>query len=37
MPDVIHNNFKLTGKDSWTDKNFEIIIPSQTTQALISE
>lgn len=34
VPDTIHNSFKLTGKDSWTGKIFEITIPSQTTDSL---
>lgn len=34
LPQQIHNEIKLTGQDVWTGKNFEISLPSQTTDSL---
>jgi hypothetical protein len=34
LPQKIHDEFKLSGKDSWTGKGFELTIPSQTTDSL---
>jgi len=34
LPQEIHNEFKLSGKDSWTDKDLELTIPLQTTDSL---